>query len=293
MSLKIIYRGHLTDCNYSCEYCPFAKEKNNREEQALDQYDLNRFVEWVAQNSNASQTMEILITPYGEALVRKWYREAVIRLSHLPFVKKIAVQTNLAFNTEWLSRCNPSTTALWTTYHPDFTTEDKFFEKTQELSALQIHHSVGVVGLKQHFDQIAALRKRLPKNVYMWVNAYKRETNYYSDEEIHFLENIDPLFRDNLPWYESFGKDCKAGSEVVSIEGNGDLFRCHFIKTRKGNIFQEPLIKLLEKEPCSKATCHCHIGYIHLDSLQSVKVYGSGLLERIPVGFPGSQAINS
>ncbi len=285
MGLKIIYRGHLTDCNYSCEYCPFAKEKNSREMQTLDSNDLTRFVEWVEQNSSATQPMEIFITPYGEALVRKWYQEAVIALSHLPFVTKVAAQTNLAWNTRWLARCNSQTTALWTTYHPDFVIEDKFIEKCGELGAMHIRHSVGVVGLHQHFDKIAALRRRLPKEIYMWVNAYKREANYYSAAQIAFLEEIDYLFQQNLPWYESMGKACKAGSEVVAVEGNGDLYRCHFIKTKKGNIFTDPLMSLLKKEACSKATCHCHIGYIHLEHLKSDEIYGDGLLERIPKDF--------
>lgn len=214
MSLKIIYRGHLTDCNYSCEYCPFAKEKNSKEEQALDKHDLDRFVAWVEQNSRADYPIEVFITPYGEALVRKWYQEAVVRLSHLSHVTKVAAQTNLAWNTQWLARCNPETTALWTTYHPDFVTEDKFVGKCNELTTMHIRHSVGVVGLKQHFPRIASLRQRLPQSTYMWVNAYKREKNYYSDEEISFLENIDYLFRLNLPWYETMGKPCKAGGEV-------------------------------------------------------------------------------
>ena len=285
MSLTIIYRGHLTDCNYSCEYCPFAKEKNSKAMQALDRNDLARFVAWVAQNSSAAQPMEIFITPYGEALVRKWYQEAVIALSHLPFVTKVAVQTNLAWNTRWLARCNQQTTALWTTYHPDFVSEDKFIDKCNQLAALNIRHSVGVVGLHQHFDQIAALRQRLPKEVYLWINAYKREANYYSEAQIAFLEGIDYLFRQNLPWYESMGKACRAGHEVIAVEGNGDVFRFHFIKIKKGNIFTDPLAAMLKKQPCSKATCHCHIGYIHLEHLKADAVYGNGLLERIPLAL--------
>lgn len=285
MSLKILYRGHLTDCNYSCEYCPFAKEKNSREMQALDRNDLARFVAWVEANSSAAMPMEIFITPYGEALVRQWYQEAMITLSHLPHVRKVAAQTNLAWNTRWLARCDAKTTALWTTYHPDFVSEDKFIDKCKSLDAMDIRYSVGVVGLREHFAKIASLRQRLSKDIYLWVNAYKREEAYYTDADIAFLEEIDYLFRQNLPWYDSMGKACKAGDEVVSIEGNGDMFRCHFIKTKKGNIFADPLASLLKKELCSKATCHCHIGYIHLDQLKADEIYGDGLLERIPVRY--------
>ena len=285
MSLKVIYRGHLTDCNYSCEYCPFSKEMNNEEMQTLDKNDLARFVEWVEKNSSAEMPMEIFFTPYGEALVRKWYQEAIISLSHMPFVIKVAAQTNLAWNQKWLSRCNTKTTALWITYHPDFISEDKFVEKCNAIKALNIRHSVGVVGLRQHFPMIASLRQRLPQETYLWVNAYKREANYYTDTEIDFLEDIDFLFKQNLPWYDSLGKPCKAGDEVVSVEGNGNLFRCHFIKIKKGNIFEDPLVNLLKKEPCSKASCHCHIGYIYLNHLKSDEVYGNGLLERIPIQY--------
>ena len=40
--------------------------------------------------------------------------------------------------------------------------------------------SVGVVGLKEHFGEIEALRRELPPDVYLWVNAYKREPDYYT-----------------------------------------------------------------------------------------------------------------
>lgn len=33
---------------------------------------------------------------------------------------------------------------------------------------------------------------------------------------------------------------------------------------------------------CTNQTCHCHIGYVHLEYLELDKVFGSGILERIP-----------
>lgn len=285
MSLKIIYRGHLSDCNYTCPYCPFSMRRNSKEMQALDRKDLARFVAWAEQNSRAERPLEILITPYGEALTRKWYQEAVISLSRLPHVNKIAVQTNLSCNVQWLARCNEQVTALWVTYHPEQVSEDRFLEKCAALSAMKIRYSVGVVGMRAHFERIAALRARLPTHIYLWVNAYKREGNYYSKDDIDWLTGIDPLFRDNLPYYPSSGKACRAGSEVISIEGNGDVYRCHFIKNKLGNIFEDSVDSLLKKEPCSNANCHCHIGYIHLEHLSLYDVYGTGLLERIPQAY--------
>jgi hypothetical protein len=38
----------------------------------------------------------------------------------------------------------------------------------------------------------------------------------------------------------------------------------------------------LKERPCTNETCHCHIGYINLEYLELEKIFGSGLLERIP-----------
>jgi MoaA/NifB/PqqE/SkfB family radical SAM enzyme len=285
MSLNLFYRGHVSDCNYSCHYCPFALTRNSAEQRQLDQRDLARFVDWVEHNSSADRPMSILITPYGEALIHPWYRDAVIRLSHLPFVNKIAIQTNLSCHLDWLQACNKPTTALWATYHPEQVRQDKFVNKCATLNRMGIHYSVGVVGMQQHFEQIASLRQRLPKTQYLWINAYKRQADYYSSSDIEFLQAIDPLFKDNLPDYPSLGRSCQAGQGAVLIEGNGDLYRCHFIKTKRGNIFEQPLDSMLRAEACSKTSCHCYIGYIHLDELQLAQKYGERLLERIPIAW--------
>jgi hypothetical protein len=41
----------------------------------------------------------------------------------------------------------------------------------------------------------------------------------------------------------------------------------------------------LQPRACTNATCGCHIGYVHLDYLELGKVFGSGLLERVPLEF--------
>jgi MoaA/NifB/PqqE/SkfB family radical SAM enzyme len=282
MTLKILYRGHLTDCNYTCAYCPFSKTKNTKAEQQQDRVALTAFVDWVAQNSNAERPIEILFTPYGEAMVRPWYREAFVQLSHLPFVKKVAVQTNLSWHTQWLSEANSDRVAIWATYHPDFISIKKFLEKCAQLSSLGVAYSVGVVGLREQFDKIQALRNLLPASTYLWINAYKDVPLYYSSDEIELLTTIDPHFPTNLQDYSSNNQACRTGYEVVSIEGNGDLYRCHFIKEKRGNIFKDELEKMLWRSPCTRNICDCHIGYVHMDNLNLYALYGDRVLERIP-----------
>ena len=36
---------------------------------------------------------------------------------------------------------------------------------------------------------------------------------------------------------------------------------------------------------CVNGTCGCHIGYVHLDRLKLYDTFGSGVLERIPLGY--------
>ena len=78
MKLSILYRGPLSSCNYGCEYCPFAKHHETAAELARDRRALERFIDWVAARAHGDR-IAILFTPWGEALVRRWYRDALVR----------------------------------------------------------------------------------------------------------------------------------------------------------------------------------------------------------------------
>lgn len=280
MTLSILYRGPLSSCNYACEYCPFAKRTESSRELAHDRECLQRFVDWVADRSD--RRIGVLFTPWGEALVRRWYQDALARLTNLPHVCKAAIQTNLSCNLQWVEACDRSKLALWCTFHPGEVTRDRFLGKCQELRARGVRFSVGVVGLKQHLPEIRALREELPADVYLWVNAYKREPDYYTPEMLEDLERIDPHFRVNTVYHASLGESCRAGSSVISVAGDGTARRCHFIDRPIGNIYAPDFETKLIDRPCTNATCGCHIGYVHLDRLGLYEVYGDGVLERIP-----------
>ena len=82
MKLSILYRGPLSSCNYGCDYCPFAKHRETYAEHQHDQHALERFLNWVA--NRAGDQIGIFFTPWGEALIRKRYQDAFVRLSALP-----------------------------------------------------------------------------------------------------------------------------------------------------------------------------------------------------------------
>jgi MoaA/NifB/PqqE/SkfB family radical SAM enzyme len=282
MHLTILYRGSLVSCNYGCEYCPFAKRQQTAAELAIDdKHSLNRFATWIENHSE--HEFSILFTPWGEALIHSGYQQTLTDLSHLPNVRKVAIQTNLSCSLDWITQANRDRIALWSTFHPDWSDLDRFLEKCYFLHHQQIRFSVGIVGFSQHKSAIASLRQKLPPDVYLWINAVKAELPNLAQSDRAFFQSIDPLYELNTQHYPSLGKSCQAGQTVISVDGDGALRRCHFIQDVVGNIYDCDFEKALSARPCTNETCHCHIGYVHLDYLELDKVFGSGILERIPI----------
>lgn len=281
--LSILYRGSLLSCNYDCTYCPFAKARDSRESLAKDAEELARFVTWVTQQT---RPISILFTPWGEAFIRRHYQDAIATLGKLAHVQRIAIQTNLSLSTHAIERCHSNQLALWCTYHPSQTSRDLFLEKCHWLHKKGIDFSVGMVGNRNEFAEISAMRTALPHDVYLWVNANRDEQADYRHPELTMLKQIDPLFEYNLHHYPSQGKACHTGSKVITVDGAGDVRRCHFVKQSLGNLYDgsfEPTTS-----PCPNARCDCHIGYIHLPHLGLEAVFKEGMLERIPVRYSGT-----
>ena len=280
MKLDILYRGPLASCNYGCEYCPFAKRKDDREALARDEAAWRRFVAWLASRP-AHHQFGVLVTPWGEALIRRWYREGLVELSHLPQITRCAVQTNLSAPLDWVARANPETLALWCTYHPEWTTEAKFLAQCKTLDDHGIPYSVGVVGQREHEAAARSLRAALPAATYVWINAVKALA--YDAAEVALWRSIDPLFELNNQRYPSLGRACGAGERAITVDGDGTIRRCHFIADPIGNLYDAEWERALAPRACTQLACHCHIGYVHLDYLELAKVYATGLLERVPV----------
>ncbi len=280
---NILYRGSLSSCNYECSYCPFAKTFNTRSELLKDQVELERFAAWVG---TRRERIGILITPWGEGLVHHYYRRTMCRLSHLAQVYRISIQTNLSAPLDDFDAANRKTLALWATFHPSQTTLARFAARCRELDAVGIRYSVGVVGLRENIEVIEELRQVLRPEVYLWINALKRDASYYHPDEIERLHTIDPYFHWNLRRYASAGKPCAAGETTFTVDGNGDVRRCHFVDEVIGNIYEAHFADCLKPRTCPAATCGCHIGYIHRPELRLETLYGIGLLERIPSHWP-------
>lgn len=280
---RILYRGSLSSCNYGCGYCPFAKTTNTRAELDRDQQQLEHFVDWV----EASQRpIGVLITPWGEAIIHRYYREAMVRLSRMDHVHRVAIQTNLSGHLSDLSKARVDRMAIWATFHPGDTDLPRFLKRCQTLEDMGIRFSVGVVGFKEHFDAIADLRNRLDSSVYLWINVPKSSEIQYSPDDIKFLQSVDPYFRWNASRWPSFGKPCHTGWTSFTLDGEGEARRCHFVDDVIGNIYLDDIWTILQRRDCPEPTCGCHIGYVHRADFDLDRVYGEYLLERIPTQWP-------
>ncbi|MFD3353046.1 STM4011 family radical SAM protein [Streptomyces fradiae] len=282
MDLTILYRGPLASCDYDCPYCPFAKRRDSTERLRADRAALERFTHWAGEQTG--DRLSVLFTPWGEGLVRSWYRGALVELSHRPHVRRVAIQTNLSCRTDWLADADPATVALWCTYHPGQTPYERFLAKARDLADRGVRFSVGVVGLPEHLAHARRLRAALPAHVYLWVNAAEGHT--YTDEEAALWTALDPLFPYSRHPHRSAGLPCRTGESVVSVDGDGTVRRCHFVPAELGNLYDGSYRARLAPRPCPLAVCDCHIGYVHLETLPLYDVFAGGVLERVPAGHP-------
>lgn len=285
--LSILYRGPLASCDYDCSYCPFAKRRDTPEQLRADRAALARFAGWVGEQAGEQDRISVLFTPWGEALTRSWYRNTMVGLSHLPQVAKVAAQTNLSCRLDWLDAADLDTLALWCTYHPDQVSYERFLAKCLALHARGVRYSVGVVGQPGHLDAARRLRADLPAEVYLWINAAEGLT--YPDEQAAEWTALDPLFPVSRFPHPSLGRACRTGESVISVDGEGEVRRCHFVSRtdpgeRLGNLYDGSYRAALGPRGCPLARCDCHIGYVHMPELRLYQVFGAGVLERVMEG---------
>ena len=278
--LSLLYRGPLEGCNYGCSYCPFGRGRASHEVLERDEADLARLVGWVRRQT---VPLGIMFTPRGEGLTRDWYRRAMVELSHLPAVRKVVIQSNGSGDLSWVGESNLARLALWLSFHPTQVAMDPFVAKCRTLVDLGARFSVGMVGTHEQIQAAETLRSALPREVYLWLNAFKDDgPSYYSEAEVERLTRVDPLFPYSLRPHDSAGQPCWTGESVFSVDGDGNVRRCHFVDTVLGNLYRDDLATLGDDRGCPNRECGCHIGYVHLKVLDLHEIFSEGLLERIP-----------
>ncbi|REJ88076.1 MAG: radical SAM protein [Planctomycetota bacterium] len=283
MNLSVLYRGPLTSCNYSCEYCPFAKRTETKAQLRRDQQSLVRFTRWI--ESQRQHAWKVLLTPWGEALVRAWYRDAIVALTQVRQLESVAVQTNLSCGLDWIEDCRRNRLALWATFHPTEADAGVFRRKVRRLHNLGVRVCVGMVGVPEFLEAIMTMRRELPPEIYLWINAQQPRARPYTPDELKQFRAIDPHFELTLKRQPSRGLPCRTGKSVFCVDGRGDMRRCHFVHRVIGNIYDPTWEHCLHPRSCPNRFCDCFLGKAQLTADSLHEVFGENLLERLPLGF--------
>jgi MoaA/NifB/PqqE/SkfB family radical SAM enzyme len=170
---------------------------------------------------------------------------------------------------------------------------ERFVGRCSELRERGVRFSVGIVGLPEHLEAARRLRAELPDEVYLWVNA--AEGYLYEDDEAALWSEIDPLFAVSRFPHPSRGRACRAGETAISVNGDGEVYRCHFVPRsdpaeRLGNLYDGSYRAALRPRLCPLTQCDCHIGYVHMPELGLYETFAGGVLSRIPARLPVTSA---
>ncbi len=278
MKIDLLYRGPLSSCNFACSYCPFAKRQESRTQLQRDRLALSRFVEWLTRQSD--HEFGVLFTPWGEALVRAWYRRAIAMLSRLSNVRLVSVQTNLSAPLAWLGDCRSERVALWASYHPSEVSRKFFLAQVARARKHGARISVGMVATPESLEEAEQFRQELPAEIPFWLNAERPPRRPYTEAELARLIRLDPTFDVTRRRARTRGLECQTGETSLTVDGDGVLRRCHFVDTPIGNLYSDDWLENLQERACPRGTCECFLGLVNVPSLGLAQQYKQDWIAR-------------
>lgn len=274
----VYYRGLVRTCNYNCPYCPFGKKR--RMDLQKDTKALEAFCAKVGQLGQVG----VMFAPRGECLIYDHYQQAVAQISAYGNTDFVCCQTNLSFDVEKFSKTaglGIEKLSLWCSFHPSQTTIDSFVGKCLALSRLGVNYCVGAVGNPGDTEVLEELRNKLPKEVYMWINAMDGLGRPYTADEIDAFSRIDPLFSISVEGFLSDPGLCRGGRDAIFVEGNGDFFACNISRAKLGNLYSADAFRTPAKT-CISKKCDCYLAYSNRVEMDRVFLNRAALTTRAP-----------
>lgn len=275
MGTQFYYRGYLTSCNYSCEYCPFSKRKMTAEQEKKDREALEKFL---CQMEAETEEHALQIVPYGEALVHSYYWEAMAKFSRIRTEVYTGCQTNLSFPVEqmvsFFESCGGEKRKLrlWCTFHPSMTSVDTFVSQCRKLAQAGIAYCVGVVGDPDEYSSIQTLREELPEEIYVWINRMEGRKKRYTETEIQEFQKIDPYFFLELQHFRADSNLCR---HSVFQEAKGDRYFCNLHAAQAG--------RSSDNHSCKRKECNCYLAYCNRMDIKELLFFQPYPAFRIPV----------
>lgn len=287
MIRQIYYRGSLRFCNYCCSYCPFSKEKESQRQLEEDERALFRFVERIGELEFLGA---VQIVPYGEALIHRYYWRALGKLSQLPQIEAVGVQSNFSFSVERMLEEFEKTGGkreklrLWGTFHPEMVSEQDFLRVCHQLKEAGILFCAGAIGVPENLSRLQRIRKELDPEVYFWINKMDGLGRKYTREEIQAFSALDRYFPLELRHYRADATHC---GSALFCDSKGDLYACNRCSHRSGNLYTEDPGEALshisvDDRICDRRECDCYISYCSRDDLEEMAAFGPYPAFRIP-----------
>ena len=267
----VSYRGDLKSCNYRCSYCPFSKHKASAAELERDRLDFSRFCDSIAKRAGELSIGAVFIAPYGEASIHRWYWEGLGRLSGIPGIDRVGLQTNLSFSVEESLKIfdlygggrrghgesRREKLCIWATFHPEMTGMDAFADKCRKLTQGGVRLCAGAVGVPRNIPLLLSLREALPPDIYLWINKMDGLGRKYTAEEKEAFSAIDPFFHEELRCPAADALMC---ADRCFVEADGRVRTCNIGKTKEINWYQDCGEELF-LPVCGTRRCTCYLAY--------------------------------
>jgi len=232
--------------------------------------------------------LSVMFVPRGEALIHSYYLEAMANLCSKKNIRLVGCQTNLSFSVQKfalkLANCHKKV-RLWCSFHPSQVSINDFLAQCDELCKNGILFCVGAVGDPSNLNSLTELRKRLPDDVYFWINSSKRRRVEYTPKEINEFNSIDPLFSLETRYIQSDTMMCCAGRTSLFVEADGSAYACNLSRVRLGNIYNGNKLNL--RNVCLSKECNCYLAYANRIDISALSVFGEDVAFRI---FPSLRA---
>ncbi len=281
----VLYRGALKSCNYHCSYCPFSKHRVSENELKRDREQWFRFCHSLINQADSKRVRAVMIVPYGEALIHPWYWKGLAELSQSPHLDAVGAQTNLSFLLEKALEEYRQAGGilphlrLWATFHPEMISAEAFAEACHKVREAGILLCAGAVGVPHHIKQLQTLKKRLPKDVYFWINKLDgRRRPYTKEEEQEFLE-IDPFFYRELRLVSANPHLCQ---NRFFVEGDGRYRACNISSPMGKGWYQQENQLSNPNIQCRQKFCSCYLAYGGRQDFMNSVLFGPYPVFRIP-----------
>lgn len=269
-----------------------------------DERDLSRFtdriLEYMDEEAQRELYCAVQIVPYGEAMIHPYYWRELARLSRHPRIEYVGAQSNMSFSADQMLTeygrhgGDRRKLRLWGTFHPQMVSLENFTRQCVRLWEEGVSLCAGIVGAPEQKDEILLLRRKLPEQIYVWVNRMDGLGRSYTEEERAVFLEADEYFKLECRHITADFMQC---ADNNFVEADGTIHPCNLSRWSKGNFYGETAASpdslqrgaesfgrwdIGDGRTCGRKSCSCYLAYCNR-RLPELLFFGPYPAFRIPV----------